>query len=239
MKKLPQSAIHEIGKIVLFSAIYLLILMILFSIISRLSATNSNILMALVASIVLLLLLIVGSIIMIKKAAKETNNRVQNIKSTNLKKRFTFVDTIWYSIYTRAYTIKTTYYIIQEEETQKIYVVDAIFPKYGSKSKSNALINNKKDDDKYKITGSFWIEQEIPDFYKRYDKRIVLNGNSFVKIALASDVLLKSCHSDYLYHNNPNCDIISLLENAAFVTAPIEFDNIDDAKNSDEQKIIY
>jgi len=153
-----------------------------------------------------------------------------NIKSKYEKKRFKYVDTFYY----KKYNIKLErtefnfYHIIQDIESKKYY---GIF-----KNSSNSQVEvdldgkvtvfrgqgfrNKWQRVNYGDEGSFWIKEELNDFYKRNGSDIILNYDVKL-IGITEEKPNNNC--PVLYNANKENDI-KLLDNVIFIDGLAEFD---------------
>ena len=175
--------------------------------------------------IFIVLLFILGPII--------GNNNIKKIKSKYEQRRFKFIDTFYYKTYNmhREMHEFKFYHIIQDVSTNKYY---GIF-----KDCTNSQVEVNLDD---KVTvfvgqglrsnwqrvsfgeeGSFWIKEELADFYKREGSDIIINfDEKLIGIDKQNKEEPKN-NVPLLKNSNPDYDI-SLLDDVTFIDGLAEFD---------------
>ncbi len=155
---------------------------------------------------------------------------INKIKSNYEMKRFKYIDTFYY----KKYDIKLEktefyfYHIIQDIDSKKYYGI--------SKDCTNSQVEvdfdgkvtvfrgqgfrNKWQRVNFNDEGSFWIKEELNDFYKREGSDIILNYD--VKLIGLTEEEPKN-NVPVLYNANKDNDI-KLLDDVIFIDGLAEFD---------------
>ena len=188
---------------------------LIYSLVVSFVSDNSN---HLIYSIIALMIYVaITLIIMLPKICIAEKERRQTIISTKPKKRFRYLDSIWYYVYTGPETASDTYvyHIIQEIDTDTIY---AIYSNYTNKVWYNIPFQKE---------GSFWIEEEVQNPFYHNGERVKIDEKNIKVIKLGNEHKRIWANRDnvVLHHENENCDIVQLLNQAIFITGIAEFDD--------------
>ena len=166
---------------------------------------------------------------------KRKNNKMKKIMENRPMRRFKYLDTFYYTLIQGdgedTLHIPLYHPVLMDEETGQIYVVNkplfknAWFITIGNETHFK---KGKVGEVNFNDSGAFWIDEELNGFYQKNDEFITLDNKQLVYSKYRSNVAI-SGYGDteetvsILYNFNPNYDA-SLLDNAKFITAVIEFD---------------
>ena len=156
-------------------------------------------------------------IIMIPKIGVAAKERRDNIISTKPKRRFKYIDSIWYEDITGvedSSSMTVVYHIIQEIDTDTIYAINSSYT------------NKVWHDIPFQKEGSFWIEKEVQNHFYHNGERMEIGKKNIKAIELKNEHkwIWENRDNIVLHHGNEKCDIVQLLEQAKFITGVVEFD---------------
>ena len=170
-----------------------------------------------------------------------TINFNRNIKNTCEEKRFKYLDTFFYGKWEiRLERTEYNYYhVIEDIFSKKKYVIingspevhEALLPGYRIDILAGTGLATNWKKKSFNDEGSYWVKEEVNDFYKKDNNYIILNFDE--KFVYYKDIenekefdkeksLFKKI--PVLYNSNPDIDA-SILEDATFFVGLIEFDN--------------
>ena len=156
----------------------------------------------------------------------------KNLISTKPKHRFKYLDSFYYLKIVRNGDVEETaskeyivYHVIQDLDSQKIYAIgetgtNVRFQKTFDNTKLLRIddidgVSTRKDwkEVNYGDNGSFWIDQELMDYYHNDGEKITINyfgKKDKIKV-------------DQMFNRNQNYNI-SLLDKTIFITGYAQFD---------------
>ena len=155
----------------------------------------------------------------------------KNIMISKPKKRFKYLDSFYYVKITHLGTDETSnkdfvvYHVIQDLDSKKIYAIgetgtNVRFQKVFDNTKllriDNMDENTTRKDWKevnYGDSGSFWIDQELVDYYSNNGEKVTINYFGKKDIVKANQI----------FNRNKNYNI-SLLDKTIFITGYLQFD---------------
>ena len=190
-----------------------------------------------IAIIVFLFVIIVLFSIINKK------NKINKIKNTKPKQKFEYLDVFIYCKNEKEIDISSNgaynyyskpilHYVIKDINNSKLYVVsqnniviNARLFSFNPLNKTINLIkgnNFKKNSLNFHDKGCFWINKTYDNCFSREKNDVILYNNKLNYVGNISQVH-DITNTKIIYNLNPNYDI-SLLDNATFISAVIEFD---------------
>ena len=167
------------------------------------------------------------------------NSYINNIKNKCEKRKFKYLDTFYYSKYETSqgdtgHTRIYFYNVFEDVDSNKIYAI------YKDASNSQLQVNldgssilfkgqgvrTNWQRVNYQDTGSYWIKEELPEFYKKNNDEIILNFEDkfyYNQNPKGDKIEWIKNKKPIVYNRNPDYDL-SLLDQVTFIDGYMEFD---------------